>query len=80
MKNTTLEHIFSFFSLTFWGSILGLVINLIINTTQIHSHKIFIFTLIISLVAGIIINIIDRISIQKHIHTEIDTFLQNGDL
>ncbi|MDX2304532.1 MAG: hypothetical protein NW226_17120 [Microscillaceae bacterium] len=73
LKYPRLANLFVTFSLLFSASIVGLFINLIINMNRPLTHSVFLLGILVSLLAGIGLNMIAnrkaRRSAQKHIES-----------
>ena len=79
LKYPRLANLFVTFSLLFSASIVGLIINLIINTSRPLTHSVFLFGIFISIIAGICVNIMANKRARRSAQSHIEALLKGND-
>jgi disulfide bond formation protein DsbB len=74
-SNPFLAKVFNFFSLAFGASFIGLGFNFIINNDIPFTHLYYLLAMLISLVLGVVVNVVDKKSVQRQMQYQIDNLL-----
>lgn len=76
MRYPRLAGMFSLFSLLFSASVIGLFINLLINAQYPITHFFFLIGIVVSLLAGVSINMFARMKAQRSMRAKLEALLK----
>lgn len=78
-KYPKLASLFVMFSLLFSASIVGLFVNLIINSHNPLTHTFFVIGIFVSILAGIVVNSLANYKARKSAQSRINQLLKNDE-